>query len=57
VGDEITPNGTHRDWLMKAGYVTLIHETEQPSRPARMSRAAAAKVTDGVKQLFGGGKS
>lgn len=44
VGDRITPNGTLRDWLVSSGFVRVVNEVEAPSRPARMTRAAAAKL-------------
>jgi hypothetical protein len=42
VGDVITPNGTHRDWLLDNGYVEPVDSVDR--RPARMSNRAAAKV-------------
>jgi hypothetical protein len=56
VGDEITPNGALRDWLVGQGYVEIV-EVEQPSRPARMTRQAAAKIVDASKRLFGNGET
>lgn len=32
VGDEITPNGTQRDWLLANGYVELLPEKKGPVR-------------------------
>jgi len=52
VGDEITPNGTLRDWLVNNGYAEMI-EAETPSRPVKFARKAAQKVAAGAKQLFG----
>jgi hypothetical protein len=49
VGDEIDPPGNLREWLLTEGYV---EEVETPSRPAKMARAAAAKVADATKKLF-----
>lgn len=43
VGDEITPNGTLRDFLVGSGFVDIV-EVETPVRPARFSRRAAGKV-------------
>lgn len=52
VGDVITPNGTHRDWLIAHGYVDPV-EVETPGRPAKFTAKAAKKLADGAKQLFG----
>lgn len=52
VGDEITPNGTLRDWLVGNGYVDLV-EAETPGRPAKLAHKAAKKIADGAKSLFG----
>lgn len=52
VGDEITPNGTLRDWLLGNGYVELV-EAESPARPAKFAAAAAKKIVAGVKNLRG----
>lgn len=51
VGDEITPNGTLRDWLVANGYVEIV-EAGTPARPAKLSSKAARKVIDGVKRLL-----
>lgn len=56
VGDRIRPVASLRDWLMANGYVELvsIEEVETPSRPAKVARAAAAKVVSAKRSLFGG---
>lgn len=63
VGDEITPNGTLRDWLLNQGYVDLAggsREAETPGRPAKLAAKAAKKLAEGsdriadtAKSLFG----
>jgi hypothetical protein len=44
VGDEITPSGVLRDFLVAHGFATVVQEAELNDRPARMSRRAAAKI-------------
>lgn len=50
VGDQITPNGTLRDWLVAYGYVDIV-EAETPGRPARIV-GKAKKVLDAAKKLL-----
>lgn len=52
VGDVIRPAATLRTWLLNSGYVELAQEAETPPRPAKLARAAAAKIADGSKKLF-----
>lgn len=52
VGDELTPNGTVRDYLVNQGYAEIV-EAETPSRPAKLAGKALKKVTDGAKRIFG----
>ena len=40
VGDEITPNGTLRDYLVNQQYADIVED-----RPAKFTRKAADKVT------------
>jgi hypothetical protein len=40
VGDEITPNGTLRDWLISNGYADLVDEPS-PVRKQGVNRQAA----------------
>lgn len=57
VGDEITPNGVLRDWLVGNGYAAIVgsaNEAETPSRPAKLAAKAAKKIAEGAKSLFGG---
>jgi hypothetical protein len=54
VGDEIDPPGGLRQDLLAMG---IVEEIEAPSRPAKLARAAAAKIADGTRKLFGGGES
>lgn len=51
VGDEITPNGTLRDWLVQNGYVEIL-EAGSPARPAKLSARAASKVASVAKRLL-----
>lgn len=50
VGDEFTPNGTLRDWLVGNGYADVI-EAASPARPARLSHKAAAKLGEITAKL------
>jgi len=43
VGDEITPSGTQRDWLIANGYCELLPDKPAPVR----SKAQAAKQAVG----------
>lgn len=52
VGDVIQPPATLRGWLVGNGFAELV-EAESPIRPAKMARAAAAKVADASRKLFG----
>lgn len=52
VGDEFTPNGTLRDWLVGNGYADVI-ETETPARPAKFAAKAAQKIAGGSRSLLG----
>lgn len=46
VGEEITPNGTLRDWLVGNGYVEIIGGAGE--RRAKLSHKAAAKLAKGA---------
>lgn len=48
VGEVITPNGTHRDWLLANGYVELLDP-----RPAKLAGKAAKKIAEATSGLFG----
>lgn len=50
VGDEITPNGTLRDWLIANGYAKVIGGAGD--RPANLSARAAAKLAQAGKDLL-----
>lgn len=41
VGDEITPNGTTRDWLVANGYVDIIEPRAKPPKGAAANLARA----------------
>ena len=49
VGDEITPNGTLRDWLVGQGFAEVVR-AQQVQRPALLSPRAARKLADGAKR-------
>ncbi len=53
VGFEFTPNGTTRDWLLERGWAVIVNEVEPGGRPAKLARAAAKKIAEGGKRLFG----
>lgn len=46
VGDEITPDGTLRDWLVGNGYVDIVDP-----KPAKLSKKAADKIAAAQSQL------
>ena len=48
-GDRITPNGTLRDYLVFGGYADIV-EAATPARPAKLSRKAVDKITDGAQR-------
>lgn len=50
VGDEITPNGVLRDWLLAHGYVELVGGGGE--RPAKLAGKVARKIAAATKGLF-----
>lgn len=55
VGREFIPTGMERDWLLQRGWAVIVDEVENSNlggRPAKLARAAAKKLADGVKKLL-----
>lgn len=46
VGDEFTPNGTLRDWLVSNGYVDVIEDNQAPVN--RQQKVSNKKQTGGL---------
>lgn len=57
VGDVITPNASHRDWLIANGYVERLdaNEAATPARPGKLAGKAARKLVDAGKGFFSTG--
>lgn len=51
VGDEITPNGTLRDFLVNNGWAEVV-EAESGGRPAKIAGKAARKLASAAAGLF-----
>lgn len=41
VGDEFTPNGTLRDWLVVSGYADVVDDAKKVGTAGKIGKAAA----------------